>query len=144
MPFTSEFGEGHEVFFNKQQKKIPKSKRLQDPYKDPCPSNKFEESHAFTAEFGKVNYYIIIAGTYFAVILSLTFIAEMIGKIYKGFEINRLTDNTMGAGKLILASLFNVLYITAMDKQFVKKKPTNNNNNDANNPNSGKLASFRT
>ena len=106
---------------------------------------------AFTAEFGKINYYLTIAGTYFAVILLIKFIAEMIGKIYQGFEIKRLTDNTMGAGKLIIASLFNVLYITAMDKQFVKRKSpidltvngNNNNDDDKNdfNQNGGNLLS---
>jgi hypothetical protein len=77
-----------------------------------------------------------LAGTYFATALLIKFILESLGKIYQGFEIRKLTSNTMGAGKLIASTLFNVFYITAMNEKFSKDKndhDNKSNNNDSNN-----------
>jgi hypothetical protein len=92
----------------------------------------------FTSHFGRISYYMTLAGTYFATLLLIKFILESLGKIYQGFEIRKLTSNTMGAGKLIASTLFNVFYITAMNEKFtadiVESKSDNDNKND-NNPN---------
>jgi hypothetical protein len=82
-----------------------------------------------------------LAGTYFATILLIKFIMEMIGKVYQGLQLRTLTHNTLGAGRMLGIALLDIFSIVAINQRFKdednKKGNNDDNGNNQNNNNNG-------
>ncbi len=82
----------------------------------------------FTTEFGTLAYYLERAAVWFAAFLLVKFILEILTGIVRGFEIATLTRNTMSFGRVVLSSIFQIFYITALTNLF--KKPDSTDDSD--------------
>lgn len=92
--------------------------------------------NAFKSTFGKAQYRVEKCGIYFGVFMLTAFGCNMVFNFIRTFEIRRITKNTMGFSKLILGSIFQTFWISAMYNIILDEVKANdpaNNNRPPNN-----------
>ena len=93
-------------------------------------------TNQFKSTFGTIAFYLEKMAIIFSLFLLIKFLSEVVCTIMRAFEIQKLSGRTVHFGKIIAASMFNVMILSVMTDLFTEndenKKLTENDENATN------------
>ena len=74
--------------------------------------------------FGPIAYVLEKCGSYFSVFLFLKLIIDLIVKVIRHMEINKLTGASLGFGKTLLSASYNIFMTSVLTSVFDSHAPS--------------------